>query len=181
MHTCSSCRKTFDNWSKLERHANARTPCRPPTHHCDRCNRGFARYQTLWKHKEVCPRQPATHKINYPIGQKRSADIPAASPELYERPNDNGLRKRLKNPKITNLIDEILNDTSEIQSEKEIPIVIQSSLPVPTVTDVQPKTNDVMAVGMTTIKSIKTAIRKRPKVEIGMNLSKKQIGYNDDE
>ena len=80
--------------------------------------------------------------INYPVGQKRSADIPTASPELYERPNDNGFRKRLKNPRITNMIDEILNDTSENQSEKERPIVIQASLPVPTVTDVQPKTND---------------------------------------
>ena len=56
---------------------------------------------------------PATHKINYPVGQKRSADIPTASPELYERPNYNGLRKRLKISKITNLIDEILNATSE--------------------------------------------------------------------
>ena len=78
-------------------------------------------------------------------------------------------------------------DTSETKSEKERPIVIQASLPVPTVTDVQPKTNDDMGVGMTKIKSMKTAIRKRPKVEIEMNLSKKSrtkgniIGYSDDE
>ena len=46
------------------------------------------------------------------ISSWTEADIPTPSPELYERPNDNGLRKRLKNPKITNpkitnLIDEI--------------------------------------------------------------------------
>ena len=177
MHTCSSCGKTFDS---------AQTPCHPPTH-CDRSNKGFASYQTLWKHKEMYRGQAATHKINYPVGQKQSVDIPTASPELYERPNDNRLRKRLKNPKITNLIDEILNDTSENQSEKERPIVIQVSLPVPTVIDVQPKTNGVMAVGMTKIKSMKTAIRRRPKVDIEMNLSKKSrtkceiISYSDDD
>ena len=54
-------------------------------------------------------------------------------------------------------------------------------------TDVQANTNDDMAMCMTKIKSMKTAIRKRPKVEIEMNLSKKSrtkgdiIGYSDDE
>ena len=68
-------------------------------------------FTDMWasEHKEMCRRQPATHTINYPVGQKQSADIPTVFPELYERPNDNGLHKRLKNPKITNLIDEILN------------------------------------------------------------------------
>ena len=94
----------------------------------------------------MCRGQHATHKSNYPVGQKGPADIPTSSPALYERPNDNGLRKRLKNPKMTNLIDEILNDTSENQSEKERPKVIKASLPVPTVTNVQPKTNDDMGV-----------------------------------
>ena len=52
----------------------------------------------------------------------------------------------MKNPKITNLLDEILNYISENQSEKEEqseeekPIVIQASLPVPTLTDVQSRT-----------------------------------------
>ena len=128
--------------------------------------------------KDLCRGQPAAHKINYPVGQKRPADIPTASPELYERPNDDGLRKRLKNPKITNLIDEILNDRSENQSEKDRPIVIQASLPVPTVTDVQPKTNDDMGVGVTKIKSMKTAIRKGPNVEIEINLSKESRWYH---
>ena len=38
----------------------------------------------------------------------------------------------MKNPKITNPHDEILNDISENQPKKEKPIVIQASLPVPT-------------------------------------------------
>ena len=66
-------------------------------------------------------------------------------------------------------------------------MVIQTSLPVPTATDARPKTNDDMEVGMTKIKLIETEIRKRPKVEIEMNLSKKSrtkgniMGYSDDE
>ena len=62
---------------------------------------------------------------------------------------------------------------------------MQASLPVLTVTDA--KTNDDMEVDMAKIKSMKTAIRKRPKVEIEMNLSKKSrttgdiVGYSDDE
>ena len=82
------------------------------------------------------PGLAATHKVNYPVGQKGSADIPTATHELYERPNGTGLPKRLKNPKITNLLNEIL-------SEK--PIAIQPSLPVPTVTDVWPRTKGDIA------------------------------------
>ena len=78
---------------------------------------------------------PLHTKVNYPVGQKRSADIHTATPELYESPNGAELPERLKNPKITNLLDGI----SENQSEKEKPVVIQASLPVPTVTDVQPR------------------------------------------
>ena len=58
----------------------------------------------------MCREQSTTHKVNYPVGQKRLADIPTATSELYERSNGTGLPKRLKNPKITNLLDEILND-----------------------------------------------------------------------
>ena len=55
-------------------HKTRRTPCRPPTHHCERCNKGFASNKTLWKHKQIC--QGQSHNVNYPVGQKRSADIP---------------------------------------------------------------------------------------------------------
>ena len=137
--------------------------------------------------KRCAEGNPLHTKSIIQLDRKRSADIPTASSELYEKPNANGLPKRLKNPKITNLIDEILNDTSGNQSEKERPIVIQASLPVPTVTNVQPKTNYDMEVDMTKIKLMKTAIRKSPEVEIEMNLSKKPrtkgdiIGFSDDE
>ena len=88
-------------------HKTRRTPCRPPTHHCERCNKGFTSYQTLWKHKQMC--QGQSYNVNYPVGQKRSADIPT---ESLERPNGDGLSKRSKNPKIQTLLDEIINDSS---------------------------------------------------------------------
>ena len=84
-----------------------RTPCRPPTHHYERCNKGFASYQTLWKHDQMC--QGQSQNVNYPVGQKRSADIPT---ESLERPNCDGLPKRSKNPKIQTLLVEIINDSS---------------------------------------------------------------------
>ena len=84
-----------------------RTPCRPPTDHCERCNKGFASYQTLWKHKQMCQRR--LHSVNYPVGEKRSADIPTVS---LERPNGDGLPKISKNPEIQTPLDEIINDSS---------------------------------------------------------------------
>ena len=80
MHTCNNCGKTFEKYSKLERHNNARNPCRPPTHHCDNCNKGFASYQSLWKHKQKC--QGPLNYVNYPVGQKRPADISTVSLEI---------------------------------------------------------------------------------------------------
>ena len=53
--------------------------------------------------------QGQSHNVNYPVGQKRSADIPT---ESLERPNGDGLPKRSKNPKIQMLLDEIINDSS---------------------------------------------------------------------
>ena len=87
----------------------------------------------------------ATHYTQSQLSSWTSVDIPTANPELYERSNGTGLPKRLKNPKITNLFDEILNDKPENQSEKEKPIVIQASLPVQKVTDVQPRTKGDIA------------------------------------
>ena len=118
MHTCNNCGRNYEKYSKLERHKNARNPCRPPTHHCDSCNKGFASYQSLWKHKQKCQRP--SHYINYPVGDKRPADIldhgtggmshvdpmvnaAAAKESSLEPP-------RQKNPKIQMLLDEIIND-----------------------------------------------------------------------
>ena len=53
--------------------------------------------------------QGQSHNVNYPVGQKQSADIPT---ESLERPNGDGLPKRSKNPKIQTLLDEIINDSS---------------------------------------------------------------------
>ena len=77
MHTCNNCGRKYEKYSKLERHINARNPCRPPTHHCDNCNKGFASYQSLWKHRQRCQRP--SHYINYPVGDKQPVDIPVVS------------------------------------------------------------------------------------------------------
>ena len=53
--------------------------------------------------------QGQSYNVNYPVEQKRSADIPT---ESLERPNGDGLPKRSKNPKIQTPLDEIINDSS---------------------------------------------------------------------
>ena len=98
MYYCNACNTNFKNCSNLMEHKTRRTPSHPPTHHCERCNKGFASYQTIWKHKQMC--QGQSHNVNYPVGQKRSADIPTESLEIS------------KNPKIQTLPDEIINDSS---------------------------------------------------------------------
>ena len=53
--------------------------------------------------------QEQSHNVNYPVGQRRSDDIPT---ESLERSNSDGLHKRSKNPKIQTLLDEIINNSS---------------------------------------------------------------------
>ena len=114
MHTCNNCGKTFEKYSKLERHNNARNPCRPPTHHCDNCNKGFASYQSLWKHKQKC--QGPSNYVNYPVGQKRPAHISTGSLEIHPTfvaaaaAKESSLKPRPKNPKIQTLLNEIIDD-----------------------------------------------------------------------
>ena len=115
MYSCNKCNNNFKNWSKLMEHKTRRTPCRPPTHHCERYNKGFASYRTLWKHKQMC--QGQSH-VNYPVGHKRSADIPT---ESFERPNGDGLPKRSKNPEIQTLLNEIINDAEPEPSKASLP------------------------------------------------------------
>ena len=56
MHTCNcnTCGKSFKCLSKLGEHNNRQIPCRPASHHCSSCNRGFSSYQSLWKHQKKC-------------------------------------------------------------------------------------------------------------------------------
>ena len=87
----------------LERHDNARSPCWPPTQHCDNCNKGFASYQSLWKHKQKC-------QGPYPVGQKRHADISTVSLEIpptfvaAAAAKESSLEPRTTNPKIQALL-----------------------------------------------------------------------------
>ena len=52
---CERCEKSFKTIFKLHEHTyNRKTPCRPATHHCFVCTKGFASYQSLWNHKRRC-------------------------------------------------------------------------------------------------------------------------------
>ena len=54
-NVCVVCRRVFSRMSSLARHINERqTSCHPPTHHCDKCDKGFSSYQTLWEHRRKC-------------------------------------------------------------------------------------------------------------------------------
>ena len=53
-HTCAICSRQFKRKAELDRHGKRQTPCRPPTHQCDRCGKGMSSYQTLWRHKKAC-------------------------------------------------------------------------------------------------------------------------------
>ena len=97
---------------QLERHNNARYPCCPPTHHCDNCNKGFASYQSLWKHEQKG--QGPSNYVNYPVRHKRPADISTVSleipPTFVAAAKESSLEPRPKHPKIQALLDEIVND-----------------------------------------------------------------------
>ena len=52
---CTICRKAFGRKNSLVRHINnRRKPCHPATHHCNRCDKGFSSYQSLWEHRRNC-------------------------------------------------------------------------------------------------------------------------------
>ena len=121
MHTCSNCGRKYEKYSKLERHINARNPCRPPTHHCDNCNKGFASYQSLWKHRQRCQRP--SHYINYPVGDKRPADIPVVSTQ-------NGGFMVERDGKMQSLLDTIVNGDIPKYNEMDSPIVKKRKLSV---------------------------------------------------
>ena len=58
-NVCVICRNVFSRMSSLTRHINNRqTSCHPPTHHCEKCNKGLSSYQTLWEHRRKCLSSP---------------------------------------------------------------------------------------------------------------------------
>ncbi|KAK3764543.1 hypothetical protein RRG08_040564 [Elysia crispata] len=52
-HTCGTCERQFRRKAELDRHTKRQTPCKPPAYTCSRCGKGFASYQTLWRHKKT--------------------------------------------------------------------------------------------------------------------------------
>ena len=121
MHTCNNCGRKYEKYSKLERHINARNPCRPPTHHCDNCNKGFASYQSLWKHRQRCQRP--SHYINYPVGDKQPVDIPVVSKQ-------NGRSIVENDGKTQSFLDAIINGDIPKYNELDSPIVKKRKLSV---------------------------------------------------
>ena len=109
MFSCSKCNKNFKNWSRLMEHNNRRTPCRTPTHHCDRCNKGFAFYQSLWNRKKGCePKKLFAYenRVNQAPGQFRR--IQSVIGQKRPSTDGDGLPKRSNNPKIQALVNEII-------------------------------------------------------------------------
>ncbi|KAK3776398.1 hypothetical protein RRG08_023751 [Elysia crispata] len=52
-HTCGTCERQFRRKAELDRHTKRQTPCKSPAYTCWRCGKGFASYQTLWRHKKT--------------------------------------------------------------------------------------------------------------------------------
>ena len=52
-HACTTCSRQFQRKAELDRHAKRQTPCRPPTYTCLLCGKGYASYQTLWRHNNT--------------------------------------------------------------------------------------------------------------------------------
>ena len=60
MYTCKQCKKKFQSVSKFEEHRRRLNPCRPATHFCDLCEKGFASTKSLWNHKQLCRKRQET-------------------------------------------------------------------------------------------------------------------------
>ena len=59
---CTQCGRRFKTLSRLRRHENRETPCRPPTHYCSRCGKGFVSGHSLWNHRQRC--QAASESVD---------------------------------------------------------------------------------------------------------------------
>ena len=80
---------------------------------CPRCEKEFATRQSLWNHKQRCQGQSAP--------RKRIVDDSYAEPKTYrdttavKRPIKSYYEsKPKKNPKIQNLLDEVINDDPDV-------------------------------------------------------------------
>ena len=95
---------------------------------CDKCGKKLSSYKSLWRHKKNCKTSQSTsnwsvtetphiNEFRSTLGQKRPRS-----------PNFNGADKETgpRNPKITALLDEIMNDNSP---DRDMDVASQKSLP----------------------------------------------------
>ena len=54
MYCCVKCDKTFTTGSKFKSHNERKIPCRPSTHFCSMCRKGFASRRSVRLHKKRC-------------------------------------------------------------------------------------------------------------------------------
>ena len=97
---------------------------------CPGCEKEFATRQSLWNHKQRCLGKSAPRKRTF----NDSYNVPAKSPPIYnvtpaavKRPIGSSKAPRPKNPKIENLLYEIMNDDPDRHPQavhkKILPIV----------------------------------------------------------
>ena len=57
------CNKSFLRAVELRRHERRKTPCKPPTHWCPSCGKGYASRKSLWNHQRRSRTRPATRRV----------------------------------------------------------------------------------------------------------------------
>ena len=132
---CSNCGKIFKTILRLRQHENRKTPCRPPTHHCSKCAKGFAGYHSLWQHKQRCEEKTvdqASQDLPGFIGQKQSSmdtipTVDGGSEFGTGKPKSNATLDRVEVAPASNCTATQVNqeDISEELAKKETDTAVQ--------------------------------------------------------
>ena len=112
MYLCECCGKSFKFLSKLREHNNRQTPCRPATHHCSPCGKGFSGYQSLWKHKQRCRGQVSKHAILVDSGEEDRRPRSPISNNRMPDPSDSEKEESEKYVKLDSEESSIGNESS---------------------------------------------------------------------
>ena len=60
MYVCNRCHKDFPTGTQFKKHNQRKTTCKPPSHFCSLCRKGFSSKRTLRVHKDKCMQKPGT-------------------------------------------------------------------------------------------------------------------------